>query len=152
MLIVAIFRARKSGLLRLRKVVTPVGLNCRVGRCGKCCSAMGGEITVKIEEVYNYASSDIIKKKNNLIVLKDKCGKCVYLVDSKCQIYPKRPKSCQDYPWYNINSTLYYDVGCPGIVFDVDKTPSVAEITPIFEYLHRSKKLQKILVWLFTHW
>lgn len=88
-----------------------------------------------------------------VIVLKSEEGKCALLHNAACECHSARPRGCREYPWYSVNSQLYYDSGCPGIRFDRDEHPSADKLADIDAYLpFRSTKLNSLLVWLLLRW
>src|SRR6266478_8845388 len=132
-LVKCVLRARRAGLLRLRRAKTPMRLECLAGKCGLCCSVMGGQVVVKPSEV-PFLPSQHLEKQGSAIVIMGGHGVCSLLKDNACSCYPNRPKGCREYPWYNVNGRLYYDRGCPGMKFDNDSRPNPDELTPIAEY------------------
>lgn len=92
------------------------GLPFKCTGCGKCCEGSPGYIWVskkEVEEIATFLKISIEKlTEKYLIQVGDKLSirdlkhanyRCVFLKDSKCQIYPVRPIQCRTYPfWPNI--------------------------------------------------
>jgi Fe-S-cluster containining protein len=150
-LISSVFRARSAGLLRLRKVTHPVRLICKSGICGLCCRVTGGDVIVHQNDLSLLPANSTLSL-GTVTVLKSTNGRCDQLDDKSCGCYPARPRGCREYPWYNINGVLYYDIGCPGIRHDTDERPYVNNITPIEQYLPTTNLLREILIALFRLW
>ena len=56
--------------------------------------------------------------------LKNNCGRCVFLIEESCEIYPHRPEGCRLYPLvYDENlKKAVIDPSCPyGYEFNVQK-------------------------------
>lgn len=126
-LIVKIILVRLHGLLRLRPATTGMRLECLGNECGKCCKVMGGEVVVAAHEAPPIAEH-LSKLKSSVLKLGSNGCACALLAQGLCTKYDQRPKGCREYPWYNINNSLYYDAGCPGIKFDVDDRPRISTI------------------------
>jgi len=73
---------------------------------------------------------DSIMKTKKGSFIKSNGSTCSLLEKGLCSRYPDRPKGCREYPWYNIDGKLYYDVGCPGMKTDEDDRPDVKDIQP----------------------
>ena len=147
----AIARARKSGLIRLRKADKKVRLHCIGGECGLCCKVMGGDVVVTPEDA-SVIPSSVTERFGDVIVLKSLSGSCSQLVQNKCDCYEVRPSGCREYPWYSIDDQLYYDTGCPGMLYDRDERPEKETISPIETYLPLPGFLQKFFIILFRIW
>lgn len=92
------------------------GLSFKCTECGKCCEGSPGYIWVsnkEIEEIANFLKISVQQlKEKYLVLVGDKYSirdlkhanyRCIFLKDSKCQIYPVRPTQCKTYPfWPNI--------------------------------------------------
>ena len=130
-LIKAVIKARKNGLLRLTPTTVPTWLDCPAGTCAKCCEFLGSPV-ITPDEAERIDSQWIVKDKD-AIFIRSQDSVCCLLKESLCSIYQDRPKGCIEYPWYNIDGRLYYDSGCPGIKHDKDDRPNVNDIHP-FEY------------------
>jgi Fe-S-cluster containining protein len=126
-LILKIIFVRFHGLLRLRPATTRMRLECLGNDCGKCCKLMGGEVVVAAHEAGPIAEHLSELTANALKLRSNGCA-CALLARGLCMKYDQRPKGCREYPWYNINNSLYYDAGCPGIKFDVDDRPGISNI------------------------
>jgi Fe-S-cluster containining protein len=142
-LIKAIIKARKNGLLHLRPVTGPTRLDCLADKCAKCCRTLGTPV-VTPQEAENIGSSSILKGKHAMFVKSDN-SVCYLLKDGLCSVYPLRPKGCREYPWYNINGRLYYDSGCPGIKHDKDQRPNVDDTQPFKNFFPLTPQL---VLWL----
>jgi Fe-S-cluster containining protein len=131
-LIKAIIKARRKGLLRLVPAAGPTCLDCLADKCAKCCRTLGTPV-VTSQEAEKIGYQSILKDKHEMFVKSNK-SVCSLLKDGLCSVYPVRPKGCREYPWYNIDGRLYYDSGCPGIKHDEDKRPSVNGIQPFEKF------------------
>lgn len=151
-LILSILRVRFHGLLRLRPANRPLRLECLGTSCSRCCNVMGGEVVVtdaEAEAMHRF----LLKKRSGVLTLKAKGCACALLEAGKCSRYDARPKGCQDYPWYNIDGSLYYDSGCPGIRGDVDWRPYTAAIRGIETYLADIPfSLRRFVTWVLISW
>jgi Fe-S-cluster containining protein len=112
---------------------------------------MGGGVTVARDES-KQMRTDAIVQVGKVIMLKSIGGRCSQLKAGACECYSVRPKGCAEYPWYNINGMLYYDSGCPGILFDERSHPKASELMPIDRYLVGPSWLKKIIVRLLQAW
>lgn len=89
-------------------------------KCGACCCQPGfvyltEQESVEIaeycgENIYHFNSTfcDILDRRK--LVLKKKTDEvCVFLTDSKCNIYPVRPRQCREFPveWKTEKSAVY---------------------------------------------
>ena len=79
------------------------------------------------------------------LVLKRCVGECALLSDRACSAYELRPKACRDYPWYNLGGQLFYDRGCPGIMFDSDQRPDPQGIREFAWYLRGWPHIFRVL-------
>lgn len=127
-LIKAVFKARRNGLLRLTAADKPVRLDCLADKCALCCKTLGSPVVTE-QEAENLDCTSIVKTKHGMFI-KSKGSVCSLLKEGLCSCYPNRPKGCREYPWYNIDGQLYYDIGCPGIKYDKDQRPAVNDIQP----------------------
>ena len=127
-LIKAVLKAKRRGLLHLVPAKGPTCFVCLADQCGKCCRTIGTPI-VTAKEAERIDPEWLVKDKNAIFV-KSNRSTCCLLKDCLCSIHSIRPKSCWEYPWYNIAGTLYYDTGCPGIKHDRDERPDVNDIQP----------------------
>lgn len=146
-----IIRARRSGLLRLRRATEPTGLTCIAGKCGLCCRVMGGDVIVSPNDFIRLPP-EATERIGKVIVIKSSFGVCDQLSDNKCGCYDIRPRGCREYPWYSIDGELFFDRGCPGISHDKDARPDVSSITPIERFIPVNRTLGKFLVMLFRIW
>lgn len=146
-----ILRARSYGLLRLRPASKATRLDCVGGKCGLCCVALGGGVIVTGDESRQLPNHSI-KRFGEIIVIRSVVGTCCLLKDKLCTVYEHRPRGCHEYPWYNVNGQLYYDKGCPGIRFDKDNRPDVAEISPVSKYFPTQRWVWKPLLRLLRLW
>ena len=143
-LIRTIYRVRRAGLSRLRKATIPTRLECIGGECGLCCEVMGDAVVVDGDEATKIGTEWIVFAESTP-VLRSEEGACCFLKKRLCLIYSKRPRGCQEYPWYNIDGILYYDAGCPGIKHDRDERPGLNDITPLKAYF---QGLPKVVLWV----
>ena len=127
-LIRAIIKARRNGLLRLVPAIGPTRVDCLAEKCAKCCRTPGMPV-VTAAEADRIGHQWILKDKSGMFV-KSENGACCLLKDGLCSLYSDRPKGCREYPWYNVNGQLYYDSGCPGIKHDKDQRPNINDIQP----------------------
>ncbi len=132
-LIKAVIKARREGLLRLVPATSATRLDCLMDKCAKCCTALGTPV-VTSAEAEKIADESLIKDKYGRIFTKSENSVCCLLRDGLCSIYSVRPKGCREYPWYNIDSRLYYDSGCPGIKHDLDERPRTGDIMPFEDF------------------
>src|SRR5258706_8937181 len=151
-LILSIFRVRLHGLLRLRPATKSLRLDCLGAYCIRCCEVMGGDVVVTDDEA-KPIQAFLLKKRSGVQTLKAKGCTCVLLENGLCSQYDSRPKGCQDYPWYNIGGSLFYDSGCPGMHTDRDERPDVGTIRNIETYLSSIPlRLRQIVTWVLTSW
>ncbi len=125
-LIKAVIKARRNGLLHLVPAVEPIRLDCLAEECGKCCQTLGSPVVTESEA--EKIDSQVIQKDKHSMFIKSQKSTCCLLENNLCTIYPNRPRGCREYPWYNINGMLYYDSGCPGMKEDKDERPNVKAI------------------------
>jgi Fe-S-cluster containining protein len=149
-LLTSILASRRAGLLRLRPVQGPVRLECLGERCGRCCQAMGSGIHITTQDLVQLTKVNALAEKCSL---KTNGRACALLQSNTCSIYEHRPRSCREYPFYNLGGKLYYDSGCPGIQRDRAEEPDAGQLTPIEEYLRPLPRvLRPAVVRLFTMW
>ncbi len=142
-LIKAVIKARRNGLLHLVPATEPTRLDCLAPDCAKCCGILGMP-TVTPQEAEKIDPQWIIKDKH-VMYMKSDSYSCCLLKDNLCSIYSDRPRGCREYPWYNIDGRLYYDAGCPGIKHDTDQRPDVNDIQPFENFF---PKTPPIILWL----
>jgi len=106
----------------------PVRLECLAAACAKCCRLLGSPIVTDREA--EHFDSDVLHRTAGGTFIRSDRGCCRLLRDGLCSAYEVRPQGCREYPWYNIDGTLYYDAGCPGIRHDRDERPPVERIGP----------------------
>ena len=133
-LLQTILRARRKGLLFLKRADHSIGLECLGGDCGLCCDILGSGVTANEAEARTLGEEFIVKT-GGLFILKSSGSACCLLKDKFCSRYNDRPKGCREYPWYNIDGQLYYDSGCPGITRDRDDRPAARSLNPFEKYL-----------------
>lgn len=102
----------------------------------------------ELSQLISYSTA----KFKNIYVLKSLSGCCNQLHDNSCSIYTIRPRGCCEYPWYNINGELYFDIGCPGMRHDKDERPDVRNITSINQYLPVTSFDRILMIALFKIW
>jgi Na+/proline symporter/Fe-S-cluster containining protein len=127
-LIKSVVKARQNGLYRFTPPTKPTRLVCLKDKCAKCCRVIGTPLVTE-EEAREIGSESLMTDKGAAFVKSEGCV-CTLLKDGLCSIYPKRPKGCREYPWYNIDGRLYYDSGCPGVRYDKDERPDVNDVQP----------------------
>jgi len=132
-LLKAVIKARREGLLRLVPATSATRLDCLKDKCARCCKILGTPV-VTPAEAENIAAESLIKDKHGQIFTRSKNSVCCLLRDGLCSIYPARPRGCREYPWYNIDGRLYYDSGCPGMKHDQDQRPKVDDIMPFKDF------------------
>ncbi|WP_350029312.1 YkgJ family cysteine cluster protein [Caballeronia sp. GACF4] len=150
-LISVVLRARRAGLLRLREANKKTRFECVGGKCGLCCSVMGGAVVVSNTDSHKLSSGSI-ESARKVFILKSDEGACGQLVDKGCACYSSRPAGCHEYPWYSIDDKLFFDKGCPGIFHDYDERPDVFSISPIQKYLPTFYIIQRIMIAVFRIW
>ena len=138
-LIKSVLKGRRNGLYRFRPPTGPVRLVCLKDNCAKCCKVIGTPV-VTPEEAERIGSAVLMTDKGAKFVKSDGCV-CILLKNSLCSIYPRRPRGCREYPWYNIDGRFYYDSGCPGLKFDIDELPDVNEIQPFDNFFPNTPKI-----------
>jgi Fe-S-cluster containining protein len=102
-----------------------IRLDCLGANCGLCCEVFVSIITLSEREENRLvqigaASPDA----RGTIVIGHHGSCCAHLRGNLCSICTDRPRSCQEYPWYSINGSFYFDMGCPGIKNGADGRPS----------------------------
>jgi hypothetical protein len=127
-IIKSIYFSRKNGLLHLKRVSGPTRLDCLGQACALCC-ALGTGIILSAEDAKRLGKKNVVEQGETLF-LGGHGTTCSFLQNKCCSIYQKRPKSCSEYPWYDIDGELYYDAGCPGIKHDYEEIPSRSSLTP----------------------
>ena len=143
-LIKAIIKARKEGLMRLSSATSATRLDCLKDKCAKCCRTLGTPVVTSLE-AEKIAAEWLIKDKHGRIFTRSQNSVCCLLKDGLCSIYSVRPRGCREYPWYNINGRLYYDSGCPGMKHDQDQRPRVDDIMPFEDFFPLTPKW---ILWL----
>jgi|GEM_PF-585955 len=138
-LVKSIFRARLKGLYRLAPAAEPMRLVCLKNKCAKCCRVIGTPVVTSQEAAR--IGRDRLMAEGNALFVSSENGKCILLKEGLCSIYPDRPAGCREYPWYNIDGKLYYDRGCPGVRYDRDERPEVAEIQDFDNFLPNCPRL-----------
>ena len=152
-MIIRILRSRIHGLLRLRPVESNTYFSCLKDKCGLCCKVFSGRVTVAPNEIKRFPNEHLINYKS-YTCLKYKQGQCIYLDKNLCQVYTYRPKSCREYPWYNVQGKLYVDIGCPGVNSDIGNSPpNVSSISPIEDfYTNYPPFVSRIIIRLLKYW
>jgi Fe-S-cluster containining protein len=139
--VVAIARARRAGLLRLRRADGPLFFRCLGSSCRLCCEIGGGAVV-----------RDGPAKTSRDAVMPSHKGSCAALSNGRCMIYSDRPQGCRDYPWYNISGDLYYDSGCPGVRIGGDARPLASSIAAAQNYFVVPRWLQFICLQIVVRW
>lgn len=142
-LIKAVKKAKKNGLLRLVPADVPVRLDCLADKCALCCRTLGAPVLTEAEA--EKIPAEIVDRTRTGTFVRSRDCVCCLLKDNLCSLYADRPKGCAEYPWYNIDQKLYYDSGCPGIKFDEDQRPDVGGIQPFENFFG---KTAPITLWL----
>ncbi len=137
-LIKAIFKAKTNGLLRLVSASQATRLDCLADKCAKCCKTLGTPVTTP-QEAEKIGFDSIEKCQKSMFIKSNKCV-CSLLKDNLCSIYLVRPRGCREYPWYNVDSRLYFDSGCPGIKHDIDERPDADSIQPFENFFPLTPK------------
>ncbi len=127
-LIGTIIRARKYGLLRLRPVKENLVFECLGDQCGLCCKLLY-PTNLEDEKILLLPNLGIQTPKT-----KSCSSHCVALKEGLCSVYASRPKGCIEYPWYNIDGKVFYDLGCPGFSKGEKNHPKAQDLTPIKSY------------------
>lgn len=149
---IAILRARRAGLVRLRAADRPMRIECLGAACGLCCSVMGGGVVVQDHHDANRLPSTALGKCRTGSVLSSNEGACTFYKSGMCSVYQQRPRGCREYPWYNIDGRLYYDKGCPGVRFDTEGRPPVWTIAAVEKYFPFSGWVQRLLKLILRVW
>jgi len=149
-LIRQVIRARRYGLLRLRKASDGVLFKCLGAECAKCCRALGDGVVVQNDEL-GPLRDDV--RPGGQPVLKSSGGCCCLLKDGVCTKYDWRPKGCREYPWYNLGGELYYDSGCPGVGGDGDWKPAIEQVMPASRFFQGNPRwLVNVVLALMRRW
>jgi Fe-S-cluster containining protein len=135
-LIKAVFKAIKKGLLHLKRADKPLRFVCLASKCALCCKLLGSPV-VSEKEAQKIDQTHILKNKYGMFIKSKDCT-CSVLKDNLCSIYPDRPRGCREYPWYNIDGLLFYDSGCPGFSTEGDNRPDVKTIQPFENFFPKT--------------
>ena len=125
-----------------KKHLLSSGIPCTIHNCVKCCIETRMPLSrIDVERIsrQGYRFKDFVVKRRKERYLKNSNGRCFFLGDEGCKIYPFRPEGCRLYPLvYNENyrKVVVHDL-CPyGHEFKVSRDD--------IENLHvLLKKLQK---------
>lgn len=129
----------------------PANLRFECNGCGLCCGDTEKKtrhILLLISEAENIALHTGKSKEDFSVSINGKApyvyemkkssdGKCVFLKDSRCSIYPLRPLICMFYPFelkFDQDAELYnfdFTVECPGI--GVGKALAIADFKRLFD-------------------
>ena len=142
-LIKAVIKARRNGLLRLVPATGMIRFDCLAADCARCCKTMGTPV-VTPEEADKIGYESIVRDKNAMFVQSSN-SVCCLLKAGLCSIYSNRPRGCREYPWYNIDGRLYYDAGCPGVSHNKGQYPSVEDIQPFEKFFPTTSRF---VLWL----
>ena len=94
------------------------GVLCMKNRCVHCCIETRmplSSLDIKRISKLNYRLEDFTIKTKKGWRLKNRFGRCVFLLEGGCKIYPHRPEGCKSYPLvYDENSgKIVLDILCP---------------------------------------
>ncbi len=142
-LIRSVIKARRAGLYRFVPATGPTQLVCLKDKCAKCCRTLGTPV-VSPAEAEHIRHEALMKDKDAEFIKSQQCV-CTLLEEGLCSIYPRRPRGCREYPWYNIRGKLYYDRGCPGVKHDRDERPAVEDVQPFENFFPNTPRL---IIWL----
>ena len=86
--------------------------------CSLCCIDTRMPLTRRdIDRIINlgYGREDFIIRENGERRLRNVDGKCFFLQDERCKIYPDRPEGCRTYPliYYEETGKAEIDTECP---------------------------------------
>lgn len=95
-----------------------VGGPCLKHGCAKCCLKTKMLLTSsdveRIEKLGFNQAHFVVEGKGGWLRLKNREGKCVFLKENKCSIYPWRPMGCRLYPLiYDEERGILLDPLCP---------------------------------------
>ncbi len=93
-------------------------MNCRIGKsfCGKCC--YNTEMPLSEEDVRRIESLGYKREEFSIVVdgirvLRNVGGRCYFLKNNRCSIYPYRPLGCRLYPLVMGEDGVGVDDECP---------------------------------------
>jgi Fe-S-cluster containining protein len=101
-----------------KKHLLSSGIPCMIHNCVKCCIETRMPLSrIDVERIsrQGYRFKDFVVKRRKERYLKNSNGRCVFLGDKGCKIYPFRPEGCRLYPLvYNENyrKVVVHDL-CP---------------------------------------
>ena len=94
-------------------------------RCGICCTKLDVMVTPD-EERRLEKYGEVFERGRVLVYLRKVKGRCIFLENGNCAIYPERPMACVKYPFYFKSKGdaesrfdgihVYVDSSCPGVV------------------------------------
>ncbi len=123
------------------------GLRFSCRQCGQCCWDEGEytEVYVNREDIGLMAEylelfpSDFykkyVKRSEDFDVLRSRKGACIMLKETRCLVYPVRPRQCATWPFWpeNVRRHIWYGEvkkRCPGV--GIGRKYTVEEIERIF--------------------
>ncbi|TET58269.1 YkgJ family cysteine cluster protein [Candidatus Bathyarchaeota archaeon] len=119
------------------------GILCVRHKCAKCCLETRMPLSnhdIKRILKLGYKLEYFAAKTDEGWRLKNDSGRCVFLIEKRCRIYPHRPEGCRLYPliYDETLKKVVIDPLCPyGYLFKVQKN-DVARLKALLEKLTRS--------------
>ena len=119
------------------------GILCVRHKCAKCCLETRMPLSnydIKRVLKLGHKLEYFVAKTDEGWRLKNDSGRCVFLIEERCRIYPHRPEGCRLYPlvYDEILEKGVIDPLCPyGYLFKVQKN-DVAKLKALLEKLARS--------------
>jgi Fe-S-cluster containining protein len=121
------------------------GIPCTIHNCVKCCVETRMPLSrIDIERIsqQGYRFKDFVVKRKRERHLKNRNGRCVFLGDKGCIIYPFRPEGCRLYPLvYNENNrkVVIHDLCSYGHEFKISKD-DIENLYMLFKKLHLTNR------------
>ena len=156
-LFLSILRARRRGLLKLRRAPKNITLHCLRDKCPRNCCWVFDMIQLEPNEI---SISKLEKKEiSGVFYLSQKqypCPSdkaCSAFVNGQCSVYSIRPKSCREYPWYRFGDSLYFDCRCPGITnAQTGYRPNIHDLMDSSRYFSSLPRwIRQPLLWILIH-
>jgi Fe-S-cluster containining protein len=127
-----------------KKHLLSSGVPCSTHNCVKCCIDTHMPLTnsdVKRISKQGHRSKDFIVKRRGERCLKNINGRCVFLGDGGCLIYPHRPEGCRLYPLVfneELGNVFIHDL-CPyGHEFKVSKDDE-EKLIALYKKIYKKK-------------